>query len=68
MTRKERSDPDRIDGSCRVRIAKGSGTSVEQVNRLLKQFYQAKKMLKTMSFGAGEKGWKNQLGGLFGTR
>jgi len=65
MTRQERHDPDRINGSCRLRIAKGSGTSVEQVNRLLKQFYQAKKMFKTMSVGVGKRGFRNPFGGLF---
>jgi signal recognition particle subunit SRP54 len=48
MTAKERRNHQLINGSRRKRIAKGSGTSVEQVNRLLKQFIQMKKMLKAM--------------------
>ncbi|NOX97677.1 MAG: signal recognition particle protein [Nitrospirae bacterium] len=48
MTREERKVPHTIDGSRRRRIAQGSGTSVEEVNRLLKQFTQMKKMMKKM--------------------
>jgi signal recognition particle subunit SRP54 len=46
MTRKERQSPAVIDGSRKKRIAKGSGTSVADVNRLLKQFQQMQKMMK----------------------
>jgi signal recognition particle subunit SRP54 len=46
MTPGERRHPDVIDGSRRRRIARGSGTSVQEVNRLLRQFADAKKMLK----------------------
>lgn len=46
MTPRERDKPILINGSRRLRIAKGSGTSVQQVNRLLKQFEQMKKMMK----------------------
>ena len=49
MTARERDKPMLINGSRRVRIAKGSGTSVQQVNRLLKQFEQMKKMMKQMN-------------------
>ncbi|MFZ5898999.1 MAG: signal recognition particle protein [Bacillota bacterium] len=49
MTPYERRNPDRIDGSRRRRVARGSGTSVQDVNRLLKQFEQTKKMLKQFS-------------------
>ena len=49
MTKKERLYPDIINGSRRKRIANGSGTSVEDVNRLLKQFDQMKKMMKQFS-------------------
>ena len=49
MTPEERSDPNILNGSRRRRIAKGSGTSVKQVNDLMKQFSQMKKMMKTMS-------------------
>ncbi|MGH9203715.1 MAG: signal recognition particle protein, partial [Vicinamibacterales bacterium] len=46
MTPDERSRPDIIDGNRRRRIARGSGTSIQDVNRLLKQFEEAKKLLK----------------------
>ncbi len=49
MTPGERENPNIINGSRRRRIAQGSGTSVEDVNRLLKQFDQMKKMMKQMS-------------------
>lgn len=49
MTKKERVDPSIINGSRRKRIAKGSGTSVSQVNRLIKQFSEMKKMMKQMT-------------------
>jgi signal recognition particle subunit SRP54 len=53
MTAKERRNHQLINGQRRKRIAKGSGTSVEEVNRLLKQFVQMKKMLKAMGGMAG---------------
>ncbi len=53
MTLRERRDPGVINGSRRKRISRGSGTSVPELNRLLKQFYQAKKMMKRMSSGKG---------------
>jgi len=46
MTRQERKEPQIIDGSRRKRIARGSGTTVQDVNRLLRQFEQARTMLK----------------------
>lgn len=46
MTPKEREDPSIIDSSRRKRIANGSGTSVQEVNKLLKQFKETKKMMK----------------------
>lgn len=49
MTPYERQEPGIINGSRRKRISKGSGTSVQEINRLLKQFYQAKKMMKMFS-------------------
>ncbi|MBQ8380605.1 MAG: signal recognition particle protein [Clostridia bacterium] len=52
MTKQERNRPDIINGSRRKRIADGSGTSVEEVNKLLKQFDQMKKMMKQMTSGA----------------
>ena len=62
MTMEERVNPEIINSSRKVRIAKGSGTSVEEVNKLLRQFEQMKKMmkqfsdpkkLKRMGFGGG---------------
>lgn len=51
MTPKERRNPDIIKASRKSRIASGSGTSVQEVNRLLQQFDQMKKMMKQMSNG-----------------
>ena len=48
MTINERKYPENINGSCRLRISKGSGRSVQEVNSLLKQFFQLKKMMKKM--------------------
>ena len=57
MTRKERQDPSIINASRKKRIAKGSGTTVSQVNRLLKQFDEMKKMMKQMTnMQKGKKG------------
>ncbi len=53
MTAAERHNPDIIDGSRRRRIAAGSGTTVTDVNRLLKEFGQARVMAKQMSGGRG---------------
>ena len=53
MTPKERRNHQLINGSRRKRIAKGSGTTVEEVNKLLKQFVQMKKMLKQLGGMAG---------------
>lgn len=49
MTLKERRNPDVLDGNRRRRIAMGSGTSVQDVNRLMKQYLEMKKMMKTVS-------------------
>lgn len=51
MTPQERRNPDIIKASRRQRIAKGSGTSIQQVNQLLKQFEQSKEMMKQMKNG-----------------
>ena len=51
MTPKERRNPDIIKASRKTRIASGSGTSVQEVNRLLQQFDQMKKMMKQMTNG-----------------
>jgi signal recognition particle subunit SRP54 len=55
MTAEERQNPDIINGSRKNRIAKGSGTSVQQVNQLLKQFGDMRKMMKTMNKMGGGK-------------
>ena len=55
MTPQERQNPDIIKASRRQRIAKGSGTSVQQVNQLLKQFEQSKEMMKQLKGGKFKK-------------
>jgi signal recognition particle subunit SRP54 len=49
MTIQERQNPGIIDGSRKVRIAKGSGNSVQDINLLLKQFFAMQKMIKNVS-------------------
>jgi signal recognition particle subunit SRP54 len=61
MTREERRDPEVLNASRRRRIARGSGTEVQDVNRLIKQFREAQKLFKTLQ-KTGGKG----LGRLFG--
>jgi len=53
MTREERAQPVIINGSRRARIAAGSGTTVGDVNRLVKQFNEMQKMMKKMGAGMG---------------
>lgn len=55
MTPQERRNPDIIKASRRQRIAKGSGTSVQQVNQLIKQFEQSKELMKQMKSGKFKK-------------
>jgi signal recognition particle subunit SRP54 len=55
MTKEERQNPDIIDGSRRRRIAKGSGTTPADINRLLKQYHEAKKVIQMISTGRGSK-------------
>ena len=55
MTPSERTVPSSIDASRKKRIAKGSGTSVQEVNQLMKQFNQMSKMMKMMQGGGGAK-------------
>jgi signal recognition particle subunit SRP54 len=59
MTREERENAKIINGSRRKRIALGSGTTVQDVNRLLKNFHQAEGMLKRFSKAGGKKGARN---------
>jgi signal recognition particle subunit SRP54 len=71
MTPHERRKSDVINGSRRKRIARGSGTSVEEVNKLLKQFVQMRKMLKVMGgMASGKPDWKARakFGSLMGRR
>jgi signal recognition particle subunit SRP54 len=65
MTPAERRKPEIINGSRRDRIAKGSGRSVAEVNRLVKQFSEMQKMMKRMGgMGGGKKGKKGKRPGL----
>ena len=67
MTNAERRNHQLINGSRRKRIARGSGTSVEEVNRMLKQFVEMRKMLKAMtSMGGGRKGRQRMMSMLRG--
>ena len=65
MTPKERNNPELLNGSRKQRIAKGSGTSVQQVNNLLKQFNDMRKIMKKMNSMGGKKG-KRGLPNIFG--
>ena len=58
MTREERCKPAIINGSRRKRVARGSGTSVQEVNRLLKQFAEMRRMVGALQSGAGGRGRK----------
>jgi signal recognition particle subunit SRP54 len=67
MTAAERRNHTLINGSRRKRIARGSGTSVEEVNRLLRQFVEMRKMLKAVTnMGGGRKGRQRLMGMLRG--
>ncbi|MEO8167794.1 MAG: signal recognition particle protein [bacterium] len=54
MTNKERANPNLLNGNRRKRIASGSGTSVQEVNKLVKQFDQMQKMMKSFGRGGGK--------------
>ena len=60
MTPKERSNPEILNTSRRMRIAKGSGTNIQEVNRLIKQFDQTRKMMKMVTTG----GMRNMMGAM----
>ena len=62
MTAKERNNPALLNGSRRKRIAMGSGTSIQEVNRLIKQFGETSKMMKKMTTGKG-KNMMRMMGG-----
>jgi signal recognition particle subunit SRP54 len=61
MTPKERRNPDILNASRRRRIAAGSGTDVQDVNRLIKQFREVQKLMKTMQKKGG-RGLPNLFG------
>ena len=63
MTPAERKEPKIINGSRKKRIAKGSGTSIQEVNQLMKQFSQMSKMMKMMQGPGGKSRIMNMLGG-----
>ncbi|EAC3924425.1 TPA: signal recognition particle protein [Listeria monocytogenes] len=62
MTKNEKDNPDIINASRRKRIARGSGRPVQEINRLLKQFAEMKKMMKQMTGGGKGKKGKNPFG------
>ena len=59
MTPAERSNPEILNGSRRARIAKGSGTNVQEVNKLIKQFDETRKMMRMMTSGGGKQAMRN---------
>ncbi len=65
MTPRERKDPSLLNGSRRARVAKGSGRTVNEVNRLLEQFREMQKMMKKMAGGGGR---MPAMPGMFGMR
>ena len=64
MTNKEREFPQVIDGKRKKRIAKGSGTTVQEINRLLKQYLMMKKMMRSFSKGFGARKFGKMMKGL----
>ncbi|EOH1326330.1 TPA: signal recognition particle protein [Listeria innocua] len=62
MTKNEKDNPDIINASRRKRIARGSGRPIQEINRLLKQFAEMKKMMKQMTGGGKGKKGKNPFG------
>jgi len=65
MTKKERADASIIDGSRRKRISNGSGTTIQEVNRLLKQFADTRKMMKMVSQGGNMRNALSQAKGRY---
>jgi signal recognition particle subunit SRP54 len=66
MTLQERRHPELIDGSRRRRIARGSGTTPQEINQLVNQFEQMRKMMKQVSTGKMPRGMLNGMGGMPG--
>ena len=65
MTPKERTNPEVLNNSRRQRIAKGSGTNLQEVNRLIKQFDQTRKMMKMVT-GSKMSGMMSRMKGMKG--
>jgi signal recognition particle subunit SRP54 len=59
MTPAERDDPSLMNGSRRKRIAAGSGSTIQDVNKLMKQFDDMRKMMKMISSGGGRNAMRN---------
>jgi len=66
MTLQERRHPEVIDGSRRRRIARGSGTTPQEINQLVNQFEQMRKMMKQVSTGKMPRGMLNGMPGMEG--
>jgi signal recognition particle subunit SRP54 len=67
MTPAERKKPDLMNGSRRLRVAKGAGRPINEVNRLLEQFREMQKMMKKVAGGGGPGGGRRSLPpGMFG--
>jgi signal recognition particle subunit SRP54 len=66
MTLQERRHPSIIKGSRKRRIAMGSGTSVQELNRLIKQFEEMQKMMKSMKKGGMKNMMRSMAGGMAG--
>ena len=66
MTPHERRDPSVLNGGRKKRVARGSGTSVQEINSLLKQFMPARKMMKTL--GRAAVGGRGRLGAMLPKR
>ena len=66
MTPKERENPDLMNNSRKIRLANGSGTNVQEVNKLMKQFNDTKKMMKMMSNPSKMRQMMKQMKGMGG--
>ena len=64
MTPKERGDPDMLNGSRKRRITEGSGTTIQDLNRLLKQHKQMQKMMKKLGNKSAMQNMMRGLGGM----
>ncbi|RSK24738.1 signal recognition particle protein [Hymenobacter metallilatus] len=68
MTPKERAQPELLNGSRRRRLAKGSGTDIQQVNNLMKQFEDMRKVMRTMNKMSQTKGGMQQMARMMGMK